>query len=273
MYAGIIKNHTDLLKGLKLADIKRSHIQAQINARAEHPRTCEQIKLTLRQIFQAAVRDNIIRMNPVEGITMPRHIREEKRALNALEKKAIKAAEFDEMEGAFIYLLYGTGMRPGEAYALTWRDIDFAKNEVTINKSITFANNKQPRLVPPKTNSSIRVVPLPTMAVNALQRYRRTTTSLNVFGTVKGHYMNKTQCTTFWEHCKKKIEEQLGSPCVITPYYFRHNYCTELYYSGISIIEAQRLMGHSSHEMIMRIYSHLDASRERTAEKINKIAF
>lgn len=58
----------------------------------------------------------------------------------------------------------------------------------------------------------------------------------------------------------------------LTPYVFRHNYCTELYYSDISLKEAQRLMGHSDYNMIMKVYSHLDEKKENTKNKLERLS-
>lgn len=55
----------------------------------------------------------------------------------------------------------------------------------------------------------------------------------------------------------------------LTPYTFRHNYATMLYYSGVSLKMAARLMGHSDINIIMKIYAHLDEQRENAAEKLN----
>lgn len=55
----------------------------------------------------------------------------------------------------------------------------------------------------------------------------------------------------------------------LTPYTFRHNYATILYYSGISLKMAAKLMGHSDIKMIMKIYAHLDEEQENTAEKLD----
>ena len=46
-----------------------------------------------------------------------------------------------------------------------------------------------------------------------------------------------------------------------TPHIFRHTYATNLYYAGIDIKSAQYLPGHSSLDMTLRIYTHLDSKR------------
>ena len=76
-----------------------------------------------------------------------------------------------------------------------------------------------------------------------------------------------------WGRIKKKLEAVLGHETDLTMYCFRHNYASSLYYAGISLKEAQRLMGHQSYKMIMDVYAHLDAEKEDTAAKLNAIDF
>lgn len=38
----------------------------------------------------------------------------------------------------------------------------------------------------------------------------------------------------------------------------RHTYCTMLYIAGVDILTASKLMGHSSVDVTLKIYTHLD---------------
>ena len=50
----------------------------------------------------------------------------------------------------------------------------------------------------------------------------------------------------------------------------RHTFCTILYYSGISSKKAQEIMGHSSIDVTLKIYTHLDNEQETdTTSKLN----
>lgn len=71
------------------------------------------------------------------------------------------------------------------------------------------------------------------------------------------------------EIIKKEIEKLENEKLIFTYYTLRHSFCTMMYYAGINIKEAQRIMGHSSAKMVYDIYSHLDEERENTDEKIN----
>ena len=57
----------------------------------------------------------------------------------------------------------------------------------------------------------------------------------------------------------------------LTAHIFRHNYCTQMCYAGISIKKLTELMGHANSKMIMDIYSHVDAEKEQITDKLNKI--
>ena len=72
---------------------------------------------------------------------------------------------------------------------------------------------------------------------------------------------------------KDKIKEELENlnkeKIIFTYYILRHSFCTMMYYAGINIKEAQRIMGHSSAKMVYDIYTHLDEERENSKEKID----
>lgn len=272
MYQHLIKCQFESLYHLRVREIRPMHLQALINDYSDQPRTCEQMRLTLRQIFKQAIADGIVTVNPAASLELPRHVKNEKRALTPEEKKALKAADLTERERAFIMIAYGCGLRPGEIYALTWQDIDFKKNVVNVNKSIVFDGNK-PVVSYPKTNKSIRAVEAPRAVIQALKEYRSTTIAPKLFSGRDGEYKGKTGYIGEWERIKKKMEAVLGHDTDLSLYCFRHSYATELYYSNVSLKEAQRLLGHSGYKMIMEVYAHLDAEKEDTMAKLNAMDF
>ena len=272
MYDHLLRKQLAPLDHMKIKDIRPMHLQELINDNSDLARTCEQIRMTLRQIFAQAIADDLVVKNPAAALELPRHIKQEKRALTPEEKAALKAADLTERERAFIMIAYGCGLRPGEIYALTWEDIDLKEGTIRVSKSVVFKNNK-PELSFPKTNKSIRVVEAPQTVINALKAYRGINITPKLFAGKDGEYKGKTGYIGEWERIKKKIEAVLGHETDLTMYCFRHNYCSELYYSEVSLKEAQRLLGHASYKMIMDVYAHLDAKKEDTRAKLNAIDF
>lgn len=272
MYLRIITSRFKPLFRLKMVEISQLTIQSLINENKEHPRTCEQMLLTLKQIFETAVDNDLITKSPVKDIELPRHTPKERRALTKAELDAVKAAELTPRERAFVSLLLGCGLRPAEAYALTWSDIDFPGQCININKSLVFVKGHA-EVDRPKTDNGIRLVEAPQFVLSALKDFRVHSSTLILFGGKTGKYRDKSRYSDEWQAIKKKIEAVLGCETELTPYYFRHNYASLLYYSGISLLEAKRLMGHSDTKMIMEVYAHLDSKKENTLQKLNKIAF
>ena len=47
--------------------------------------------------------------------------------------------------------------------------------------------------------------------------------------------------------------EHEGAGSILTPHYFRHNYASILYRSGVDVLTAQRYLGHTDPTTTMRI--------------------
>ena len=269
MYEGIIKNHIDLLARVPLKDINRLMIQGQINARADRPRTCEMILLTVKQILKSAIRDGLILRDPCIDIELPRHVKKEKRALTDAEKSALSSAILNAQERLLLLLLYGTGCRPAEIYALTKSDLDFSAGVVNVNKSVQFKNGVPVSEDAPKTDASVRSVIVSEAILRAIRHQLDKIPTERIISSKSGDLMRKDS----YERLFRSILRKAGlRDSGITMYTFRHNFCTECYYNGISLKECQRQMGHANYKMILEVYSHLDSKKEQTAAKMSSMA-
>lgn len=117
----------------------------------DKPRICQQIYITFKQIIRMAVTDNLIGAgiaeNIIRDISLPKTVKIEKRPLSEVEKDALKNCldnnSFTNREKAFLLLIYYTGMRRGEALALTVFDFYFqpSNNYVSVTKNLIFDGN------------------------------------------------------------------------------------------------------------------------------------
>lgn len=146
--------------------------------------TVKKTRTLFNTVFDYLVSCNIMSSNPAKGIKMPHTtnyaVQKKEHSFLSLEQadKFYKTAlmKADEVTagvrtGDYIYgrnarfcliVLY-TGMRIGEAYALTWEDVDFKRNVIRINKTKERikVNGKYQWIVDtPKRPASIRVIPL-----------------------------------------------------------------------------------------------------------------
>lgn len=271
-YVYFVNHHLGSLEDMRLDYIRPSDIQRLINNNADHPRMCEMILLTLRQIFDMAVNDDVIMKNPCNKVELPRHIRKEKRVLTDEECEKVKKADgLNERETALIHLFYGSGLRPAEIYALTWADIDLNYNTVSVNKALQFGRTGKVSVGLPKTNKSIRTIPLPSFVIASISAYKNSTLhspTLYLFGQGNALYANRTA----YDNQVYRILDKLGIDG-ISPYCFRHTFCTLCYKSGVDIKVCQHLMGHSDTKLVLNTYTHLDKINDVMSVAINKIDF
>ena len=260
--------YMDSIKNTPLKKVNRLMIQKIINENAEHPRTCELILITFKQIFKSAIGDGLVNKSPCTEIEMPRHVPLEKRALTSEEKRMLRSAVLLPEERLLLLVLYGTGCRPGEALALTKSDFDWKKGTVNINKSAQFDNSKFYKISVPKTNASIRSVIVSESILRGLRRLIDKIPNERIFADSKGDMCVKTHYDHVFE-CILKKAGLTGSG--ITMYTLRHNFATECYYAGVSLKECMRQMGHASIKMVMEVYAHLDEQKESTRSKMSSM--
>ena len=270
LYRNVIENHLIPEIGEKeMNNISISDLQQIINKRISNPATCKHILLTLKQIFKIAKEEGVVDKNLYTFIQAPYYEANEKRALTKEEKIAVQNINCDSMSRIFIHVLYGCGLRKGEALALTKNDI--INNELVINKSLHFVKGK-PVCGNPKTHSSNRKVPIPEFLLKELISYMRTIDD-KLFFNVNGEYLKDSEYAKMWKYIVGKIDSSINANSKLTAHIFRHNYATILYYSDVSLKQAAKLMGHSNVNTILKIYAHLDSENERLTEKINKIFY
>lgn len=270
-YISIVKKINDRLGAITLQNLKRSDIQLLINEYCDRPRSAQMIKIILHKILECAVDDEIINRNVCRGIVLPEYKAKEKRPLTEIEKRAIQDADFSDEERLFISLLYYTGMRRGEALALSRKDVDLKNRIITVNHSLTFVNNRG-IIKDPKTKTSKREIPIPDALYGLLKR----SNCFMYYFTRNGEMLSKTAYNCFWERIMKKLNAAAGSDPDgiqkiqgLTAHIFRHNYATMLHDNGVDMKTAQHLLGHSSIQVTMDIYTHLDGIKEDTRDQVN----
>lgn len=284
MYDYIIKNHFRQLEGKKLTEIRKIDFQQLINDAADTPRTCQQIALTFRQVIKSAMSDQLLPANAYlticDGVTAPRYKADEKRCLTPEEKEAIKTAEFSPMERAYIYIIYGCGLRRGEALALTIFDIDFKASEIAVNKALAFDDNN-PYIKDTKSLNGRRKVPMPISLAEYLKEYIHGLSGEKLFTKRDGGMITRSAYAKMWKSITGKMNAAAGGSEHIkvihglTAHIFRHNYCTSLCYQvpDISLQRIAYIMGDNLNTIIA-VYSHLADEKKDISETLkNAINF
>lgn len=178
-YANYIK---DALGNRKIVDIKSADIEdfylKTVSERGIKPSSLRGLHTVLLLTFDEAVRDEIIRINPVSGILTDlkrRNIwnasgweRKEKYIFSdEAQTNFIRFIQSDTLAknwAAMFICFLGTGCRFGEMASLCWEDIDWENRTIHIRKTIRYfkrnGENSDFHITTPKTRGSNRVIPM-----------------------------------------------------------------------------------------------------------------
>ena len=148
----------------------------------------------------------------------------------------------------YFVLRFFTGMRTGEVHGLKWKYIDFEKRLILVRESIVL--NEEDEL---KTDGSMRDIQMNQMVYDALKAQRLACDELAtyVFANREGKPIdNKNLITRVWN----PLLRHLGL-AIRRPYQMRHTAATLWLASGEAPEWIARQLGHSSTEMLFRVYS------------------
>lgn len=258
-------------------NVTASDLQSIINKNSEHVRICEQIKLTLKQIYNQAIRDGIIYpLNIAADLELPKPRKKEMRFISDDEMKKIVKCDLDPLDKSYVELLRNTGVRPSEGLALRWTDIDFDNLLVRIQRSFEYKNNVP--VVKTTKTGVCRDIPINESFSEYLQNLPRNGEYIFMW---KDLPFVLSAYVAMSKRILRTVNVALGGDkdndvlAGMTMYSFRHTYATFLYYNGvkpglISTKKAAQIMGHSEQIYLSR-YTHIDDSKESLAEIVKKL--
>src|SRR5215469_2154060 len=175
-YRSIVRNHlVPVLGNVSLQKLTAEKIQALYTRRLNEglaPRTIVLIHAVLHSALENAVKWGLVSRNVAKLVSLPRIERYEAQTLTAEQAvKLIDVALGSRIEALLLVALV-TGMRRGELLALRWGDIDFEKDVVDVQHTMSYIYGYGYKESEPKTRSSRRVIVLPEVAVEALKEHR-----------------------------------------------------------------------------------------------------
>ena len=215
--------------------------------------------LILGLICSYAVESGDIEFSPCDHVAVPKNLPKGHRDAASPDDEAKVKASADIW--LFPYLLLYTGLRKGEALALTREDFDFKGKKINVSKSV-YHDANQPKIKLPKTEAGIRKVPILDPLLKTMpRRWKGYLFSMDGGQTP----LTEMQYQKLW----REYAARTGITC--TAHQLRHSYATILFECGIDLKDAQYLLGHSTAAMTQDIYTHLREQRkEETAELLNK---
>jgi integrase len=298
-----------LIAELKYSDVKYFYLYL-LNEKGLQANTVDTIHTILHPTFQLAVRDDIIRKNPSDGVMAEikkkagknkgiRHaltIQQQRAFLNYIANEPV----FSHWLPLFTVLL-GTGCRIGEVIGLRWQDVDYENRIININHSVVYyavagAPTKKSvfQVSLPKTEAGIRDVPMMDEVYEALQQeyeYQRengfNSTTIdgmtgfifcNRFGNVHNpQTVNRTIKRILENYNAEEVlnaKKERRQPIILPHFschHLRHTFCTRLCENESNLKVIQAVMGHANIETTMDIYAEATAEKKKEAiENLSK---
>ena len=172
----------------------------------------------------------------------------------------IKKHRLDNQFSMYMFFLIYTGMRKSEVLALNAEDI--RDGFIYVNKTLVWDGNKAVLQNHPKTEAGERKVPV----LSPLKEIIDLLPKKGILFPHDGGYFTNSKYTRGIAAYKKAtgIKD-------IKAHEVRHYYATILFEAGISVYEAQKMIGHKDIQTTQRIYHHIrDARLEINTKKMEE---
>ena len=146
-----------------------------------------------------------------------------------------------------------TGLRAGEALALRWSDVDVNRHRCHVSATVVNLHIPSKAYVQetPKTDASIRTVPLNVRATAILNILKRRASSEFIFGENNKRLEYPTLIRKIKKLCRISNVDYRGA------HVFRHTFATNCYYKGIDVKILSKLLGHSDVKVTYNTYINL----------------
>lgn len=273
-YEGILKNHLGKFRDRPLDEIKRADIKEFILAKQKTgltPGTVKNIQRFISRIFTDACEDELITTHPAER--MGKHITSKERQsdINPLTQEEARVfldaiqAHYPRQYSFFLFALM-TGLRLGELLALQWGDVDFHGGFIEVRRSFT-----RGRYTTPKNGKIRRVDMSPGLAdvLRELKMERKRETLARGWREMPELiFVEATGAMISGDLLRRRVFhpalEKAGLRQVRI-HDLRHTVASILIQNGESLAYVRDQLGHSSIQITVNIYGHMEPGRNRAA--------
>ena len=168
--------------------------------------------------------------------------------------------------------------------ALKWEDLDLEKSTVSVKRNLQYVKDKKTGkwdlvISTPKNISSIRTVPVPEELLKKLKIHKVKQLELKlkigkdyndegfIFVNKLGNLVHRCTFNAYFNRCLKKAGIKH-----VKLHALRHTYASRLFEMNIPAKTIQTLMGHSTINTTMNIYTHVNEKQKTEAvEKLNSL--
>ena len=241
--------------------------------------TINKIMILLKKILDVGIRKGYYTQNPVNQLKKLPIVKPQIKYWTIQEfHHFLKLFTVEEYHLKLLFtVLYFTGMRLGEALALTWEDIDLNINTIFVTKSI-YTKDKVSHISTTKTRAGTRRIILNKKLITELETWKE-----KQFNLLKAFTKEPLKLKIFQNSpvilTKDSIEKQYKKILSrdkqlkkIRIHDFRHSHASLLINQGEDYHIVKERLGHASITTTIDTYSHLYPSKQKDlAEKLDDL--
>jgi len=270
---------------LKMKDVREPHLQRILNdERGRSFSHVSKLRMVIRAMFARAYSAGIINRDPAANLVLPKTTKGTHRSITKKERTAILSVANKWQHNGCLWakLALYCGIRPGEAIALQWKDVDFKQAILHVTQAKESGANS---IKTPKTDAGIRDIPIQPELLNDLNRFKRGPFYPVLHqATDENKPHTESSMRQMWKAFKRLVDIEMGAKVFrlqvvqhgepdnlynsLTPYCLRHTYCTDLQDAGVPLNIAKYLMGHADISTTANIYTHTSEEMIRQAARL-----
>lgn len=265
------------LSNLKAIEIQ--HIYAEMQERGLSAQIVRHTHSALRNALKQALRWGMLTRNVADLVELPKVPRAERRVLSPEEASLFLATAATAPRGLIFSFALLSGMRPEEYLALQWRDLDFERGTVTVQRALVRHKGKW-SFAETKTSRSRRTIPLPAVLLQQLRTHKdkQTTERLCAGNLWESHDL--IFCGEFGTpHSIPNLTYRYFRPLLakaqlprIRLYDLRHSHATLLLVAEENPKVVSERLGHSTITLTLDTYSHvLPNMQKRATERLEML--
>lgn len=276
---------------MRIAKIKSSYIQTVLNGWHKEFKQFKLIYNYVNRVMRYALLQRIIQENPCDLVHVPTKkldygidkTTKDFYTKNELQEFLQVIEKHEDYNWYTMFRLFAfTGIRRGELLALTWKDVDFEKSILSVNKTLAEGINRELIIQSPKSNSGIREITLDKITVQTLRNWK--TKQAEILMGFGQNALNKNQL--IFSQLERNKFLNLGAPRnalvritkkhdleMVNIHGFRHTHCSLLFEADVPMKDVMERLGHADIQTTMNIYTHVTQdSRDKSAELFAKYA-
>lgn len=261
---------------MKIKDVRDVHLQRILNKSNSSKSNVTKVRIVIRAMFRQARHSRLITFDPAEDLMLPKAPAGKRRSITDYEREHILAVAETHRSGLAVLLMLYCGLRPGEAAALQWSDVDLQRRQLHVFKAIESGNSQV--IKAPKTDAGDRFIPIPAPLLARLQTIRHGPFDYVLIQPRGRSRHTESSMRCLWSSFKKALDIHMGAvvkgqtvlqhayqihPMLeseqqwaeLKMYCLRHTYGTDLQRAGVPINVAKYLMGHTDIAVTGNIYT------------------